>query len=125
MTDQKPEQKLSDSLRDWGFDLEAFEKRAKQSIEAARGDLSEVSGTLKSALGEARQVIVNLKTTGGPAASELKTGFEQAWDAIERAFGRAKERMREKPAADAPAAEATAEPPADEPPADEPPPGAE
>ena len=96
------DQKLSDSLREWGFDLETFEKRAKQSMDAARGDLSEVSGALRQALGEAKQIVVNLKQTGGPAASELKTGFEQAWSAIESAFGRAKERMKEKPPAEPP-----------------------
>jgi hypothetical protein len=110
------DQKLSDYLREWGFDVEAFEKRAKQSMDTARGDLSEVSGALRTALGEARQVLVNLKQTGGPAASELKTGFEQAWSAMESAFGRAKERMKEKPA---PTPEPEPEPPAsDDPPPD-------
>lgn len=104
------DQKLSDSLREWGFDVDAFEKRAKQSIETARGDLSEVSGTLRTVLGEAKQIVVNLQRTGGPAASELKTGFEQAWQAIENAFARAKEKVREKPPEEPPAEEPPAEP---------------
>jgi hypothetical protein len=94
-------------LREWGFDLDTFETRAKTSIDAARGDLSEVSGALRQALGEAKQVIVGLQRNGAPVASELKSGFEQAWQAIESAFGRAKERMREeKPADPAPPDEA-------------------
>lgn len=110
------DQKLSDYLRTWGFDVDTFETRAKQSMETAKGDLSEVSGALRTALGEARQIIVNLKHTGGPAASELKTGFEQAWTAIEAAFARAKEKVKEQPPANEP-------PPASEPPAsdDQPP----
>lgn len=110
------DQKLSEYLREWGFDVDAFEKRAKQSMETARGDLSEVSGVVRQTLGEAKQVIVNLKQTGGPAASELKTGFEQAWQAIESAFARAKERVKEKPAE--PAEPSSPEPPPPEPPAE-------
>ena len=90
-------------LREWGFDVDTFEARAKQSMEAARGDLSEVSGALRQALGEARQVLVGLQRNSGPVASELKTGFEQAWQAIESAFGRARDRAREpKPPDEAP-----------------------
>jgi hypothetical protein len=96
------DQRISDYLRTWGFDCDTFEKRAKESFQSARGDLSEASDALRSTLGEARKIIVNLKQTGGPAATELKTGLEQAWDAIEAAFGRAKERVREQPQAPEP-----------------------
>ena len=82
---QRP--RAADVLREWGFDLTAFQVRAKQSMDAARGDMSEITGTLRQALASTKQVLVDLERTKRPVASELKTGFERAWDEIENAFG--------------------------------------
>jgi hypothetical protein len=82
-------------LREWGFDLEMFQARAKQSIDAARGDLGEVTGTLRQALSDTKQVLIDLQRTKGPVSTELKGGFERAWDEIEKAFHRARQYMRE------------------------------
>ena len=35
------------------------------------------------------------QTSGEPVATELRQGFEQAWEAIEQAFARARQRVRE------------------------------
>jgi len=86
--------KIADYLREWGFDLDTFETRAKQSAQTAKGDLSEITGALRQTLGEAKDILVDLSKKG-PASSELKTGFERAWDEIEGAFSRARERVRE------------------------------
>ena len=86
---------VSDSLREWGIDVEKFAERSKESMEAARGDLSEITGTLRSTLVEAKDVIIGLQKQGGPAAAELKTGFERAWQEIERAFGAARQKAKE------------------------------
>ena len=91
--DERP--KGTDFLRDWGFDLAAFQTRAKQSMDAARGDMSEITGTLREAFASTKQVLIDLERTKRPVASELKTGFERAWDEIENAFSRARQRMRE------------------------------
>ena len=86
---------LADYLREWGFDLPTFEARAKKSVEAARGDLSEVTGALRQTMANTREVLVDLQKNRGPVAAELKVGFEQAWNAIEDSFARARQRMRE------------------------------
>jgi|SRR5215212_3030296 len=82
-------------LRDWGFDVDVFQRRAKESLDEARGDLTEVGGALRQALNDTKHALVDLQRTKGPVAAELKSGFERAWDEIEKAFGRARQRMRE------------------------------
>jgi hypothetical protein len=82
------------SLEDWGIDVEKFKERAKESIENARGDLSEITGTLRSTLVQAKDILVGLQKTGSPAAAELKSGFERAWHEIESAFRSAREKAK-------------------------------
>lgn len=102
-----------DSLNDWGIDVDKFKERAKQSVAGAKDDLSEIAGTLRQTLVQAKDVLVGLQKGGAPAASELKGGFERAWTEIENAFkaarDRAKEAREEKPASEP-------EPPNDMPP---------
>jgi hypothetical protein len=93
--EDESKKKVSDSLRDWGIDVGRFEERAKESIESARGDLSEVTGTLRHTLVEAKDVLLGLQKGGAPAAAELKNGFERAWQEIERAFSAARQKARE------------------------------
>ena len=96
MSDEKDEKRsVSDSLREWGIDVEKFEERAKESIQTARGDLSEITGTLRHALVQAKDVVVGLQKSGTPVAAELKGGFERAWQEIERAFVAARQRAKE------------------------------
>lgn len=120
MSDQQDDDKgkekktVSESLRDWGIDVEKFEERAKESFEAARGDLSEITGTLRHTLVQAKDIVVGLQKNGAPVAAEIKSGFERAWHEIESAFRAARERAKERKADDAP-------PPPPPPPADEPP----
>lgn len=87
--------KLREFLREWGFELTTFEERAKRSVENARGDLSEVTGALRQTMSSTKQTLVDLQKARQPVASELKTGFERAWDEIENAFGNARRKMRE------------------------------
>jgi hypothetical protein len=102
---------VSDSLRDWGIDVGKFEERAKESFQSARGDLSEITGTLRQTLVEAKDVLVGLQRGGSsPAAAELKAGFERAWQEIERAFTTARQKAKET----------TADEPKDEPPTENP-----
>jgi len=86
---------VSDSLREWGFDIDKFQTRAKESYDTARGDLSEVTGTLRQTLVEAKDVLVGLQRGGAPAAAELKAGFERAWQEIDRAFQAARQKAKE------------------------------
>lgn len=88
---------VSDSLREWGFDVGKFEEKAKESMDAARGDLSEITGTLRHTLVQAKDILVSLQTAGSPAATELKTGFERAWREIESAFKAAREKAKQPP----------------------------
>jgi len=92
MTDQR--KRVAEYLREWGFDVDTFEQRAKKSADTAKGDLSEITGALRQTLVEAKDILLDLSKKG-PAASELKSGFERAWDEIEGAFSRARERVRE------------------------------
>ena len=82
------------SLEDWGIDVEKFKERAKESLENARGDLSEITGTLRHTLVQAKDVLVGLQKNGSPAAAELKSGFERAWHEIEAAFRAAREKAK-------------------------------
>lgn len=88
-------QLVADSLREWGFDLARFETRAKKSMQNARGDLSEVTGVLRETLGKTKQVLVDLQKSREPVVTELKYGFERAWDEIEQAFTRARQKLRD------------------------------
>ena len=83
MADENDSEKksVSESLRDWGIDVGKFEERAKESLGNARDDLSEIAGTLRHTLVQAKDVIVGLQKNGAPVAAEIKTGFERAWQA--------------------------------------------
>lgn len=107
--DNTEKKRVSESLRDWGIDVEKFEERAKESLGSARDDLSEIAGTLRHTLVQAKDIVVGLQKNGAPVAAELKTGFERAWHEIESAFRAARERAKERKDAD----EGTPPPPAD------------
>jgi hypothetical protein len=91
--DQK--KSVADSLRDWGIDVDKFEERAKESFQNAKGDLTEITGTLRQTLLEAKDILVGLQKSGTPVATELKTGFERAWQEIERGFTAARQKAKE------------------------------
>jgi hypothetical protein len=93
MSDEE-KRKVNESLREWGIDVEKFGQRAKASLQSAKGDLSEVTGTLRQTLVEAKDIVVGLHR-GTPAAAELKSGFERAWQEIEHAFSSARQKARE------------------------------
>jgi hypothetical protein len=93
MTDEK--KSINDSLRDWGIDVDRFGERAKESLAGAKGDLSEVRGTLRQTLVEAKEIVLGLQSAGSPAATELKQGFERAWREIEQAFSAARQKARD------------------------------
>ena len=99
------------SLNDWGIDVDKFKERAKVSLATAKGDLTEITGTLRQTLVQAKDVVMGLQTGGAPAAAELKAGFERAWHEIEAAFKSAREKARTPQAT----ADATAETPAEAP----------
>ena len=92
----KEKKSVSESLRDWGIDVQRFEERAKESLGAARDDLSEIAGTLRHTLVQAKDVVVGLQKNGAPVAAELKSGFERAWHEIESAFKSAREKAKER-----------------------------
>ena len=93
--EDKEKRSVSESLRDWGIDVEKFEERAKESFESARGDLTEITGTLRHTLVKAKDIVVGLQKNGAPVAAEIKTGFERAWHEIEAAFKAAREKAKE------------------------------
>jgi hypothetical protein len=82
------------TLEEWGIDVDRFRERAKESLESARGDLTEITGTLRQTLVHAKDILVGLQKNGSPAAAELKGGFERAWNEIESAFRAARERAK-------------------------------
>ncbi|HEY0139413.1 MAG TPA: hypothetical protein VGF48_00880 [Thermoanaerobaculia bacterium] len=105
--------RVKEALKGWGFDVDQFEARAKQSVTTAKGDLTEITGTLRETLHRAKEVVVDLQKTGvTPVAAELKTGFERAWSEIEAAFASARQKARE---GRQPAETAAEEPVAEEP----------
>ena len=115
MSDETNETKksVSDSLREWGIDVDKFESRAKESLENARGDLSEVTGTLRQTLVQAKDILIGLQRGGAPAAAEMKAGFERAWQEIEQAFRTARQKAKEAEPKEAEAKEEEPTPPPD------------
>ena len=97
MSNPTPEKApVADALREWGFDVKTFEARAKKSLDTARGDLTEINGAVRQTLAQTREVLMNLQKQRKPVAAELKKGFEDAWEAIEKAFARARAKVREQ-----------------------------
>jgi hypothetical protein len=95
MTMAEEEKKTpSDALNEWGIDVDKFKERAKESLSTAKDDLSEIAGTLRQALLQAKDVVTGLQSAGSPAATELKAGFERAWREIETAFKAAREKAK-------------------------------
>lgn len=107
------------SLNDWGIDVDRFKERAKESLATAKGDLTEITGTLRQTLVQAKDVVMGLQTGGAPAAAELKAGFERAWHEIEAAFKSAREKATKAP--ETAEAETQPEPATEEPPSEAPP----
>ena len=73
-TKQTAEQQLIQSLRSWGFDFEVFRSKAKQSIEAARGDVTEASSVMRQALARSKAILFDLQPDEKPrkAPAEAK-----------------------------------------------------
>ena len=90
------EKRATEYLKEWGFDAEKFEVRAKQSLQSARGDLSEITGALRQSMTRTKQVLLELEKSRDPVVTELKSGFERGWNAIEEAVLRARQRSREE-----------------------------
>ncbi len=88
------EKRAIEYLREWGFDLDKFEARAKKSIELTRGDVGEITGALRQTLLRAKWVLVDLERNRKPVAVVLKMGFERGGNALEVLFIRARQRMR-------------------------------
>ena len=120
MADENDNEKksVSESLRDWGIDVEKFEERAKESLGSARDDLSGIAGTLRHTLIHAKDIVVGLQKNGAPVAAEIRTGFERAWHEIESAFKAAREKAKERKEGKGEGEPKAEEPPA-EPPADQ------
>jgi hypothetical protein len=122
MSEESNNATVKEALKGWGIDVEQFEARAKQSVGTAKGDLSELTGTLRETLHRAKEVILDLQKTGvTPVAAELKTGFERAWNEIESAFASARQRAREgRQSAEAPVEETVSVVSDEPPPPDDP-----
>lgn len=92
---EEEKRRAAESLRAWGFDVDVFEARAKESVGGAKDDLKGVMGMLRETLSQARDRVASAAKTTSPATSELKTAFEKAWKDLEEGFTRAGEKMRE------------------------------
>ncbi len=114
MSDENEKKTVADSLRDWGIDVDKFEERAKESFQSAKGDLSEITGTLRQTLVEAKDILVGLQKERAPVAAELKTGFERAWQEIERAFSAARKKAKDASKGEEGTEDKTEPPPQDE-----------
>ena len=114
MSDENEKKTVADSLRDWGIDVDKFEERAKESFHNAKGDLSEITGTLRKTLVEAKDIVIGLQKDGAPVATELKDGFERAWQEIERAFSVARQKAKDASGEKKGEEEKTEPPPQDE-----------
>ena len=95
--EKKESRKFQDVLRDWGFDLDRFESKLKESGGQARGEWGQAMEVMSEKAAEARKRVHRLRETSKPASQEVKGGFERAWMELENAFARAARRLKETP----------------------------
>ena len=93
--DQEEKKGVKDYLREWGFDFDTFETRAKKKKGELNEEYGEVRDVLKKTLDEAKEQMVKIAQASKPAGAELKTGFEKAWAELEKAFKKAEEKAAE------------------------------
>lgn len=89
-------QSIREQLKEWGFDLDAFEERATRARGDAKEEYGDVMERVRDGLSKVKVHLGEVAKAGRPAGAELKTGFENAWAEIVAAIKRAEEKVAEQ-----------------------------
>ncbi|MFA6956166.1 MAG: hypothetical protein WC538_09865 [Thermoanaerobaculia bacterium] len=94
--EQQPSRSIREQLKDWGFDLDVFEERAKKARGEAKDEYGDVMDKVRDGLAKAKVQLGEVAKASKPAGAELKVGFEKAWSEIVAAVKRAEEKAAEQ-----------------------------
>jgi outer membrane lipopolysaccharide assembly protein LptE/RlpB len=94
--EQQPPKSIRDQLKEWGFDLDVFEDRAKKARGEAKEEYGDVMDKVRDGLAKAKVQLSEVAKASKPAGAELKVGFEKAWSEIVTAVKRAEEKVAEQ-----------------------------
>ncbi len=94
--EQQPSRSIREQLKDWGFDLDIFEERAKKARGDAKEEYGDVMTSVRDGLAKAKVQLGEVAKASKPAGAELKVGFEKAWSEIVAAVKRAEEKVAEQ-----------------------------
>jgi outer membrane lipopolysaccharide assembly protein LptE/RlpB len=94
--EQQPPKSIRDQLKEWGFDLDVFEDRAKKARGEAKEEYGDVMDKVRDGLAKAKVQLSEVAKASKPAGAELKVGFEKAWSEIVTAVKRAEEKVSEQ-----------------------------
>lgn len=95
-SEQQPPRSIREQLKDWGFDLDIFEERAKKARGEAKEEYGDVMTSVRDGLSKAKVQLGEVAKASKPAGAELKVGFEKAWSEIVAAVKRAEEKVAEQ-----------------------------
>lgn len=85
--------KLHARLIDWNNEITRLEAKAEQASGEAKRDLLETIEQMKQRKEEARTKIAELQHASDSAWEDIKTGADEALDAIKRSFESAKSKF--------------------------------
>jgi len=94
--EQQPPRSIREQLKEWGFDLDVFEDRAKKARGEAKDEYGDVMDKVRDGLAKAKVQLGEVAKASKPAGAELKVGFEKAWSEIVAAVKRAEEKAAEQ-----------------------------
>ena len=95
-SEQQPPRSIREQLKEWGFDLDVFEVRAKKARGEAKEEYGDVMDKVRDGLAKAKVQLGEVAKASKPAGAELKVGFEKAWSEIVAAVKRAEEKVAEQ-----------------------------
>jgi predicted RNase H-like nuclease (RuvC/YqgF family) len=83
--------KYAARIEQWEAELDKLKARAAEATADARLKLQREIGDLQAKTADQRRKLDEIRHAGGEAWTDLRTGFERAWDDVQSAWARLKE----------------------------------
>jgi uncharacterized coiled-coil DUF342 family protein len=93
---QETVDKLKIKLDEWNTKIDELEVQARLAEMQNREKYESEIARLKEKRDELKDTLDNMPDSGHKAFEELRTGAEQAWDALSEAYNRARDQFKEK-----------------------------
>ncbi|CCK75164.1 conserved hypothetical protein [Oleispira antarctica RB-8] len=93
---QKHVDTMKAKIDEWNNDINEIEKKAKNASSDLNEEYQSQIGALKKQRDEAFVKLEEIQNTTDSAWQDVKSGAEDAWDAISHAFSSAKEKLFDK-----------------------------